>query len=66
MIFPLRSRLSTRGIFHLMSQCRNVSYYDIAIIGAGPGGYVSALRSSQLGLKTVVIDSKGVAGMLFT
>ncbi|OII77310.1 dihydrolipoamide dehydrogenase family protein [Cryptosporidium andersoni] len=44
-----------------MSQCRNVSYYDIAIIGAGPGGYVSALRSSQLGLKTVVIDSKGVA-----
>ncbi|MBM3329465.1 MAG: dihydrolipoyl dehydrogenase [Calditrichaeota bacterium] len=30
--------------------------YDIAIIGAGPGGYVCALRSGQLGLKTLLID----------
>ncbi|HLQ76425.1 MAG TPA: FAD-dependent oxidoreductase, partial [Terriglobia bacterium] len=30
--------------------------FDIAIIGAGPGGYVAAIRAGQLGLKTVVIE----------
>ncbi len=37
--------------------------YDVAIIGAGPGGYVSAIRAGQLGLKTVIIDKKYVGGM---
>ncbi|MEO8082616.1 MAG: dihydrolipoyl dehydrogenase [Ardenticatenales bacterium] len=31
-------------------------HYDIAIIGAGPGGYVAGIRAGQLGLKAVVID----------
>ena len=30
--------------------------YDVAVIGAGPGGYVAAIRASQLGLKTICID----------
>jgi len=30
--------------------------FDVAIIGAGPGGYVAAIRASQLGLKTAVIE----------
>src|SRR5262245_37518716 len=30
--------------------------FDVAIIGAGPGGYVAAIRASQLGLKAVVIE----------
>jgi dihydrolipoamide dehydrogenase len=30
--------------------------FDVAIVGAGPGGYVAAIRASQLGLKTVVIE----------
>ena len=30
--------------------------YDVAVIGAGPGGYVAAIRSAQLGLRTVCID----------
>ena len=30
--------------------------YDVAVIGAGPGGYVAAIRSAQLGLKTACID----------
>ena len=30
--------------------------FDVAIIGAGPGGYVAAIRAAQLGLKTVVIE----------
>lgn len=36
--------------------------YDLAIIGAGPGGYVAAIRSAQLGLKTVLIEKEHVGG----
>ena len=30
--------------------------YDIVIIGSGPGGYVSAIRASQLGFKTAIVE----------
>ena len=37
--------------------------FDVAVIGGGPGGYVAAIRASQLGLKTVCIDKwKNAAG----
>ncbi|MHB1295115.1 MAG: dihydrolipoyl dehydrogenase [Anaerolineae bacterium] len=36
---------------------------DIAIIGAGPGGYVAALRAAQLGAKVVCIENKWVGGV---
>ncbi|MGE5342936.1 MAG: dihydrolipoyl dehydrogenase family protein [Candidatus Omnitrophota bacterium] len=37
--------------------------YDLLIIGAGPGGYVAAIRAGQLGLKTGLIESSDVGGM---
>lgn len=37
--------------------------YDVAIIGAGPGGYVAAIRASQLGLKVVVIEKDKPGGV---
>jgi dihydrolipoamide dehydrogenase len=36
--------------------------YDVAIIGAGPGGYVAAIRAAQLGMKAACIDSRQSAG----
>jgi dihydrolipoamide dehydrogenase len=30
--------------------------YDILVIGAGPGGYVTAIRAAQLGFKAAVVD----------
>ena len=36
--------------------------YDLAIIGSGPGGYVAAIRASQWGLKTAVIEKDGFLG----
>ena len=30
--------------------------FDCAVIGSGPGGYVAAIRSAQLGLKTAIIE----------
>ena len=37
--------------------------YDIAIIGAGPGGYVAAIRSAQLGFKTLLVEKEAVGGV---
>ncbi|MBQ3359388.1 MAG: FAD-dependent oxidoreductase, partial [Microbacterium sp.] len=31
-------------------------HYDVVILGAGPGGYVAAVRSAQLGLSTAIIE----------
>jgi dihydrolipoamide dehydrogenase len=36
--------------------------YDVAIIGAGPGGYVAAIRAAQLGLKTCCIEKEKTLG----
>ena len=35
------------------------SHYDVIIVGSGPGGYVSAIRCSQLGLKTLCVERCG-------
>ncbi|CUS98657.1 dihydrolipoyl dehydrogenase [Candidatus Kryptobacter tengchongensis] len=37
--------------------------FDIAIIGSGPGGYVAAIRASQLGFKTALIEKDRVGGI---
>src|SRR6266851_7726058 len=36
--------------------------YDVVIIGAGPGGYVAAIRAAQLGLKTACVESRATLG----
>lgn len=36
--------------------------YDLVIIGAGPGGYVSAIRAAQLGLNTAIIEKQYMGG----
>ena len=42
--------------FHLMS-------YDVIVIGSGPGGYVAAIRASQLGLKVGVVERSELGGI---
>jgi dihydrolipoamide dehydrogenase len=37
--------------------------FDVAVIGAGPGGYVAAIRAAQLGLKTAVIEREHLGGI---
>jgi dihydrolipoamide dehydrogenase len=37
--------------------------YDVAVIGAGPGGYVAAIRAAQLGLSTVVVEREHLGGI---
>ena len=37
--------------------------YDVVVIGSGPGGYVAAIRASQLGLKTAIIEKESLGGI---
>ena len=37
--------------------------FDVVIIGAGPGGYVTAIRGAQLGLKVAVIEREHLGGI---
>ena len=39
-----------------------MSKYDVTVIGSGPGGYVAAIRCSQLGMKTAIIERYGTLG----
>ena len=36
--------------------------FDLIVIGAGPGGYVCALRAAQLGMRVACIDKRGAPG----
>src|SRR5271155_5737357 len=37
--------------------------FDVVVIGAGPGGYVAAIRASQLGLKTAIVEREALGGI---
>ncbi len=40
-----------------------MTHYDVVVLGAGPGGYVAAIRAAQLGLKTAVVEPKYWGGV---
>src|SRR5215210_4453048 len=37
--------------------------YDLIVLGSGPGGYVAAIRASQLGLKTAIVEREQMGGI---
>ena len=41
----------------------NGKEFDLVVIGSGPGGYVSAIRASQLGMKTAVVEREALGGV---
>jgi dihydrolipoamide dehydrogenase len=41
----------------------DMSKYDVVVLGSGPGGYVTAIRASQLGMKTAVVEKESLGGV---
>ena len=37
--------------------------FDVIVLGSGPGGYVAAIRASQLGMKTAIIEKESLGGI---
>src|SRR3989338_3639161 len=71
--WPRGSSTKSRSIWKTRTRCcwRSSSMamgelaeqFDVAVLGAGPGGYVAALRAAQLGKRVVVIDPKGLKAL---
>lgn len=40
-----------------------MAQYDVVVLGSGPGGYVTAIRASQLGLKTAIVEKENLGGI---
>ena len=56
----------TRDELHLIqlkTNNLNKMNYDVIVIGSGPGGYVAAIRASQLGLKVAVVEKESLGGI---
>jgi dihydrolipoamide dehydrogenase len=49
--------------FSYFAKNKNSMSYDLIVIGSGPGGYVAAIRASQLGLKTAIIEKAELGGV---
>src|SRR5512137_2779939 len=47
----------------LFAPGERMSDYDVVVIGAGPGGYVCAIRAAHLGLKTAIVDKQWLGGV---
>ena len=68
----LAQTVSTRALRSIKLASANRAYgasvaslsgqYDVCVVGGGPGGYVAAIKASQLGLKTVCVESRGTLG----
>src|SRR5574341_1979106 len=59
------NHLVTLSPCHLVSSSRSLKLmnYDVIVIGAGPAGYVCAIRAAQLGLKTAIVDKQWLGGV---
>ncbi|MBA4853994.1 dihydrolipoyl dehydrogenase [Emticicia sp. BO119] len=40
-----------------------MAQYDVIVLGSGPGGYVTAIRASQLGMKTAIVEKENLGGI---
>ena len=56
-------KTNQRFIFDSEFKLNTMSKYDLIVIGSGPGGYVAAIRASQLGMKVAVVEKAEIGGI---
>ncbi len=50
-------------VFTISGETSMAKEYDVVIVGAGPGGYIAAVRAGQLGLKVAIVEKKYWGGV---
>jgi len=62
--FPnlIKNKFVRQSQLNVLRSFSSSSEYDVVIIGGGPGGYVAAIKSAQLGLKTACVEMRGSLG----
>src|SRR5207245_7412358 len=55
-------RPNRTGQFRVQEKVMASNQYDVAVIGAGPGGYVDAIRAAQLGAKVAIVEKQYLGG----
>tara|TARA_R110002124_G_scaffold254044_3_gene419529 strand:+ start:29319 stop:30755 length:1437 start_codon:yes stop_codon:yes gene_type:complete len=55
--------LKRHFVISLSEKFKEMSKYDVIVLGSGPGGYVTAIRASQLGMKTAIIEKESLGGV---
>src|SRR6266567_3131806 len=55
-------RPNRTGQFRVQEKVMASNQYDVAVIGAGPGGYVAAIRAAQLGAKVAIVEKQYLGG----
>ena len=55
--------LAVYSIFLRLLKLTDMSKYDIIVLGSGPGGYVTAIRASQLGMKVAIVEKESLGGV---
>jgi dihydrolipoamide dehydrogenase len=61
-VFRSHSIKNKKHIFKLQENFMANNHYDVAVIGAGPGGYVAAIRAAQLGARTAIVEKQYLGG----
>ncbi len=59
----LKLRINTYFRASTIKYLYSMSAYDVIVLGSGPGGYVTAIRASQLGLKTAIVEKESLGGV---
>ena len=63
--FSFLDEIMSKKRTFVYSETKNImeNNYDIIILGAGPGGYVAAIRAAQLGMRTAIIEKENMGGV---
>ena len=67
-LMTVQKKPPVKGIVLIPLHChliknKKMEKFDLIILGSGPGGYVTAIRASQLGLKTAIIEKESLGGV---